>query len=482
MSADAARAAASTAAPDDEAARFAHAKRVIIGLMPVSFLSAIDQSMVPIALLTIGRELGGLSLIAWVMAGYLVAGTIATPIYGKLSDLHGRRPLISLAILIAIAGSIACALSTSMPMLVASRVLQGLGSGAVFALAQAAVADVVSGPERGRFQAYFSGVFATSALVAPLAGGLLTEYISWRAIFIANLPIAVLSLWLVRRVLPAQSARPKGEAHIDWLGAALLAAGLATLLIAITRIGQGAGWLGTSTLALAATGIALLGGWAWREADAEHPIVPLSLFRNRIVLICCVITALNFFVMIGTTVLLPLAMQSVGGARPDQVAVRLIALTLAVPSGAFTAGRIMIRTRHLGRMTTVGCALAGLALLAIAFLPASSTTFMAMAMVPLGLGLGMTLPAVMVVAQMEVGPAMIGVVTATVAFFRSLGGVIGVAVLTSIVLAATGGTAIREADPSLLADAFRLAFVIAGAASLFAAALALTIPPIQLKR
>ena len=148
----------------------ARARKVVIGLMPVNFLYAIDQSMVPVALLSIGQELADLPLIAWVMAGYLVAGTIATPIYGKLSDIHGRRRMLSIAILIAFVGTLACSLAVSMPMLVGARVVQGLGSGAVFALAQAAVADFVSGPERGRFQAYFSGVFATSALVAPLLG------------------------------------------------------------------------------------------------------------------------------------------------------------------------------------------------------------------------------------------------------------------------------------------------------------------------
>ena len=465
--------------PGSDPASLARARRVVMGLMPVNFLSAIDQSMVPVALLTIGRELGHLSLIAWVMAGYLVAGTIATPIYGKLSDLHGRRALLSIAVVIAIIGSIACSLAVSMPMLVAARVVQGLGSGAVFALAQAAVADFVAGPQRGRFQAYFSGVFATSALVAPLAGGLLTQYFSWRAIFWANLPIAVFSLWMMRRVLPPAPPRKQTESGIDWLGAALLAAGLAVVLIGFTRVGQGAGWFGTSTLLLMALGAVLLGLWGWREADASHPIVPLSLFRNRMVLSCCLITACNFFVLIGCTVLLPLSMQTVGGARADEVAVRLIALTLAVPSGAFMAGQVMMRTRHLGLLTTAGCALAGLALLGIAWFSPQAGPGLALLMIPLGVGLGVTLPVVMVVAQLEVGPAMIGVVTATVSFFRSLGGVIGIAVLTSIVLAAADGGAITSAPPAALREAFSMAFAVAGGASLLAAVIASRIPSLK---
>lgn len=470
------------ARPGSDPASLQRARQVVIGLMPANFLSAIDQSMVPVALLTIGRELADLTLIAWVMAGFLVAGTVATPIYGKLSDLHGRRRMLTVAIAVAIAGSIACSLSVSMPMLVASRVLQGLGSGAIFALAQAAVADFVAGPERGRFQAYFSGVFATSALVAPLAGGLLTEHLSWRAIFWANLPIAVLALWLMRRVLPQKPARAPGDANIDWLGAALLTAGLGVVLIAFTRVGQGAGWFGSSTLLLMGLGAILLTLWIWRESDAPHPIVPLSLFRNRIVLGCCLITACNFFVLIGCTVLLPLSMQTVGGARTDQVAIRLIALTLAVPSGAFMAGQVMMRTRHLGRLTAGGCLMAGLALLGIALVSPASNVGLALLMIPLGLGLGATLPVVMVVAQLQVGAAMIGVVTATVSFFRSLGGVIGIAVLTSIVLAAAHGGAITSADPEELRRAFSLAFGVAGAASLLAALIAARIPSLKALR
>ena len=209
--------------------------------MPANFLSSIDQSMVPVALLTIGRDLGDLSWIAWVMSGYLVAGTVATPIYGKLSDLHGRRRMLLGAIMVACVGSLICSMAVSMPMLVAARVLQGLGSGAVFALAQAAVADVVSGPERGKYQAYFSGVFATSALAAPVMGGLLTQYLSWRAIFWVNLPIAALAWWCIYKVLPRHTRGPGARIPIDWMGAAWLTAGLGLGLIALTRVGQGAG-------------------------------------------------------------------------------------------------------------------------------------------------------------------------------------------------------------------------------------------------
>ena len=453
-------------------------RRVVLGLLPTIFLGAVDGSIVPVALLTIGRSLGDVSLIAWVMAGYLVAGTVATPLWGKLSDLHGRRRTLLGAIGFAAAGTTLCAVSTSMTMLVAGRIMQGLGSGALFALTQAAAADVVSGPERGRYQGYFSGVFATAALAAPLLGGVLTEHLSWRAVFWINLPLAALAAWRIRAVIEPRPGSTR-EARIDWLGALLLAMGLSLVLIALARIGQGAAWLGASTLGWVGVGGAVLVAWAWREADAPEPIVPLSLFANRTVFACCLVNAMNFFVLIGSTVLLPLSMQAVGGAGASEVAVRLVSLTLATPFGALTAGRVMLRRPRLGAISATGSALACIGLAMLAFGSAPGAVAPVAAMVPLGFGLGMTLPSVLVAAQGAVGPAMTGVVTALVAFFRSLGSVIGIAVLTSLVMAGAPGADLSAAEPGRLARAFAIAFWTATGVSAIAAVLALRIGSIS---
>ena len=450
----------------------AQIRRVVLALLPTIFLGAIDGSIVPVALLTIGRALGDVSLIAWVMTGYLVAGTVATPIYGKLSDLHGRRRMILLATGIAATGSLGCALATSMPLLIAARIVQGLGSGALFALGQAAAADVIHGPERGRWQGYFSGVFATAALAAPLLGGFLTEHLSWRAVFWINLPLSALAALCILRTLPARA--PSGRpTRIDAWGALLLAAGLGVLLVALARVGQGAGWLGGSTLSLLALGVVLLALWFWRESDAPEPIVPTSLFSNPVVLTACGVNGLNFFVLVGCTVLLPLSMQTLGGARADEVALRLVALTLATPFGAFTAGRLMLRWPQMGAISAIGSGLAAVGLVFLSLAVAQQAPTPLWAMVPLGYGLGMTLPSVLVAAQGAVGPALIGVVTALVSFFRSLGGVIGIAVLTSMVLAAQAGRGLQEADPQRLAQAFAWAFGTSAFTAVLAAALAL---------
>jgi len=461
-----------------DAADRAKTHRIVSGLMPAVFLAAIDGSMVPVALLTIGAALGDPSLIAWVMAGYLVAGAVATPVYGKLSDLHGRRRMLSAALATALVGSLLCAVAVSMPMLVAARVLQGLGSGVVFALAQAAMADVVSGPERGRYQGWFSAVFASAALAAPVAGGVLTEHLSWRAIFLLNLPLVLLALWSVRRVLPAQR-RTAGESRIDWWGAALLTAGIAVLLIALTRIGQGAGWLERSTLLLGALGVVLTAVWAWRESDAPEPIVPLSMFANHTLRNCCLATGLTFFVLIGCTVLLPLSMQAVGGARTDEVALRLVALTVAVPAGALVAGRLMLMTLQVGRLSGAGCLLAALALAGLAVVSPRAAASQTALMPPLGFGLGMALPGLMVVGQSAVGPSMIGVATSLISFSRSLGGVVGAAMLTSLVLAGAGSGALTDADPEALAQAVGTTFAVASAAAAAAALFSLRLGPLR---
>jgi MFS family permease len=454
----------------------AQVRRLILSLLPTTFLGAIDGSIVPVALLTIGRALGDVSLIAWVMTGYLVAGTVATPIYGKLSDVHGRRRMLFVALGVSAAGSALCAVTVSMPMLVAARVLQGLGSGALFALAQAASADVVSGTDRARYQGYFSAVFASAALAAPLLGGVLTQHLSWRAVFWINLPLAALAAWLVWREV-AESPHVDRDARIDWGGAALLSAGLGVVLVAFARVGQGAGWISTSTLALLGLGAALLVAWVWRESDAPSPIVPTSLFANRVVMASCVANGLNFFVLIGCTVLLPLSMQALAGERADQVAMRLIAVTLATPIGAFVGGRLMLRITHHRRIAAAGSLLACAALAALAIRSAPGVSTPVLAMIPLGFGIGMTFPPIMVAAQGAVGPNLIGTVTALVSFFRSLGGVLGVSVLTSVVMAAAQGGDLTIADPLALAGAFRAAFGLAAVGALAGAVAALRMVP-----
>ena len=463
----------------------AEVTRVVLGLLLALFLAAIDQTIVAVALVSIARDIGGIELVPWVVSGYLVASTVSTPIYGKLSDLYGRRPLLSVAISIYMVAALLCALAQSMPQLIAFRILQGLGGGGLIALSQATIADIVPGAQRGRYQGYLSGVFAVAAVAGPVLGGYLTFYISWRAIFWQAVPLAIAAFLISRRAMQRLSAR--GERRpIDWLGALLLAAGLSALMIALTRIGQGHGWGSQSTLILAGLSVASLIACALREHVAPEPILPPELFRNRTVVVCYAVSGLVFFVMVGNSVLLPIWMQSLGGAGADEVALRMLPLTLGVPAGAFFAGRTMMRTGRYRPLVLWGAAVCVAAATAVALLPVESVWPGAAAMGLLGLGLGLPMPSTLVAVQSAVPSRQIGIATAVSALFRALGGAIGIAILTSVLFAqvrATRGLAAGEATGPLtevaaetLQAGFRGAFGVSVAVAVLTLILAFSLP------
>lgn len=443
--------------------------RVVLGLLLAIFLAAIDQTIVAVALVSIGRDLGDFHLVPWIVSGYLVASTVATPIYGKLSDLYGRRPLLSTAIAVYMLAALLCAIAQSMPQLIAFRILQGLGGGGLIALAQATIADVAPGAERGRYQGYLSGVFAVAAVAGPVLGGYLTFYISWRAIFWLALPLAVAAFLITRRAMLKLSTRgPKRP--IDWPGALLLAIGLSTLMIALTRIGQGHGWFAGSTLTLAAIALVALFACALRERVAPEPILPPNLFTNRVVLLCCLSVSLVFFMLMGHSVLLPIWMQSLGGAGANEVAIRMLPLTLGIPFGAFVSGRILMRLARYRPLIVSGAtiALVGAILMPFASIDAKLATAAVMGLI--GVGIGLTLPSSIVAVQSAVAPNQVGIATAMSALFRTLGGAIGIAILTSVLFAqvrANRGLAPGEAigslvevPPATLASGFHGAFLV----------------------
>ncbi|MCM5570213.1 MFS transporter [Burkholderiaceae bacterium FT117] len=464
--------------------------RVVLGLLLAIFLAAIDQTIVAVALVSIARDLGGFDLVPWVVSGYLVASTVSTPIYGKLSDLYGRRPLLSAAIAIYMGAALLCALAQSMPQLVAFRILQGLGGGGLIALAQATVADVAPGPERGRYQGYLSGVFAVAAVAGPVLGGYLTHYISWRAIFWIALPLAIAAFLITRRAMLRLTAR--GERRpIDWLGAALLAAGLTSLMVALTRIGQGHGWTAPSTLLLAGTSVLSLLACAWRERVAPEPILPPELFTNRIVVVCCAILGLIFFLLVGNSVLLPIWMQSLGGASTNEVALRMLPLTLGIPAGAFVSGRILMRIARSRPLVLAGTATTVAAAALLLFVPVESPLAAGAAMGLMGVGIGLPLPASIVAVQSAVAPRQIGIATAMSALFRTLGGAIGIAILTSVLFAqvrATRGIApgqatgpLTDVPAEILQAGFQGAFAVGVAVAILALAVAFALPARSLR-
>lgn len=423
-----------TSTPSDSSSILtpAQLRAATAAVMMTMLLAALDQTIVSVAVPTIAHKLGGFAWMAWVISGYLIASTAVTPLYGRFSDLYGRRRVMTIAIAVFLIASIGCALAQSLPQLVLARVLQGIGGGGLIASAQSVIADVVPLRERGRYQGYISTVWAVASMLGPVVGGVLTEYLSWPWIFWINLPVGIVALVLVHRSLGALPVRG-GEGRIDVLGALLLLAGLVALLIPITRVGQGVGWGDESNLAGWAAGVVLLFVFAAQQKRHPHAIVPVALLRNPTVVSCCAMLFLCFFDFIAMSVLVPLRLQLVAGLSPGDAALHLLPMTLAVPIAAFVSGRWLFKTgrvlpaQRLGTMLVpIGLALTGL------LAPTGPAAVLVLILV--GFGMGLQMPTALITVQQSVPKALVGTATALTAFFRLCGGAVGIAVLSSVTL------------------------------------------------
>jgi EmrB/QacA subfamily drug resistance transporter len=431
-------------------------RRIIVGVMLVLLLGAMNQTIVAVALPRIAERLDGFELLAWVISGYLVAATVTTPIYGKLCDRHGVRIVLMGALSVFFVATLGCALSTSMPMLVAFRVLQGVGGGGLISSAHAAISQAVSLRERGRYQGYISSMFAVASVLGPVLGGWLTDWLSWEWVFLANLPLAVAALLATRRALRPLPV-PGRRRPIDAVGALLLAAGLSALLIAITRAGQGHPWLDATNLAWLGSAAVLLAGYGWRERGAEDPVLPLPLLRRRIVALGLLTQFLAHGTMITLTVMVPLELQLVAGMAPAAAASQLIALSLGPPCGSMIAGRTMARTGRYRPQQTIGACLTGIAVSCLAAavgLDAPHDVALALLFVA-GVGFGLQFPTTLVAIQNASPPEHLGSAIAAVNFARSLGGALGIAVLSTVLLELLRRGAPELADVSGGADVLR---------------------------
>ena len=418
------------------AVSFSHGEILVIlsGVMLGMLLAGLDQTIVATALPTIARELHGLEHMSWVVSAYLLTSTATTPIYGKLSDLYGRRTMLQIAIGIFLVASLLCALAQSMSQLILFRGVQGAGGGGLIAMAHATIADVIAPRDRGRYQGYFSSVFGATSVAGPVLGGFFADHLSWRWVFWINLPIGIAAMLISNRALRKLVVR-RATLEIDYWGALLLVAAVCALLLVTTWGGIEWPWISPVILGLGLSGLVLLAAFVLREQVAREPILPLRLFRNAVFSVTSLTSFLTSMAMFGAIVFLPLFLQLVGGDTASRSGLLLIPLTGTIVVGAFTAGRAVSRT---GRYKIYPCA--GLLLATIAFGLLSlmdagtphleSGFFMAL----LGLGLGMVLPVMVVATQNAIELRDLGTGTAALNFFRSMGGSFGVAMLSTVLL------------------------------------------------
>jgi EmrB/QacA subfamily drug resistance transporter len=428
---------ATTPAPTAHVTSFGdlHPKRKIItmiGVILAMLLAALDQTIVGTALPRIVRELGGADHLTWVVTAYLLASTITVPIYGKLSDLYGRKWFIFGGILLFLVGSMLCGLSQNMTELIVFRALQGIGGGAIMGNAFAIIADLFEPAERARWQGVLGGVFGLASVIGPALGGFLTDHASWRAVFYINLPLGVVALGFIGFLMPKVASTIKDKI-IDFWGAGLLVATLVPLLLALSWGGREYAWNSAFVISLFAIGVASLAGFLFAEHKAKEPIIPLSLFKNRIFTTSVAVTFLTAAAMFGAIVYIPIFGQLVLDISATASGTMLTPLMVGLIGASVVSGQVIAKTGKYRFIALVGAALLALSLLWLSSITASTTQLdLVERMVALGVSLGLTMPVFNIAVQNAFDQSKIGVVTASTQLFRSIGGTVGTAVLGAV--------------------------------------------------
>jgi EmrB/QacA subfamily drug resistance transporter len=404
--------------------------RVLPGVLTCLLLAAVDQTVVIPAVPAIAADLKGFDSLAWIVSAYLLTATCSTPIYGRLSDIHGRRAVMIPVILLFMAASLCCALAQTMGQLIAARALQGLAGGGLMAMAQAVIADVVSPRERGRYQGYMASTWASASVAGPVLGGWVTDHLSWHWIFWINLPLGLVALALAHRALRELRPRPPmgsgGTARIDLPGAALLSLCITAALLVMTWGGHAYPWTSPVILGTAAAAAGLLALLVAHQGRTPHALLPPSLFANRVVSAGIAIAALAMSGMLGGTFLLPLYFQLVHGVDAATSGTMLVPFLVSSAMGAFLAGNLARRWGRTRRIILGGMAVA---ILGMGTLAAFAGTLPPWAIVAdvfvIGLGLGCCMPTSMVTVQNAAGRQELGTATGALLLLRQMGGAFG---------------------------------------------------------
>lgn len=401
------------------------------GLLLVMLLAALDQTIVATALPTIVGDLGGLDHISWVVTAYLLAQTAVTPLYGKLGDMYGRKVVLQAGLIVFLIGSALCGQSQSLDELIAFRALQGLGGGGLMVSAQAAIGDVVPPRERGRYTGLFGAVFGLASIAGPLLGGFLTSDFSWRWIFYVNLPLGILAFFVLAATLPSVIERVHHV--VDYLGTALLAAGLTAIVLAASLGGTSYAWGSPFIVSLAIAGVLLLGAFALAERRAAEPVLPPRLLTNRVFVVTGAVGFVVGFALFGAVTYLPLFLQVVKGATPTGSGLQLLPLMGGLLITSILSGQLITRTGRYKPFPIAGTAVMTVGLYLLSTMsPSSSRVSISLFMFILGLGLGMVMQVLILAVQNAVDYSDLGVATSGATLFRSIGGSLGTAVLGAI--------------------------------------------------
>jgi EmrB/QacA subfamily drug resistance transporter len=404
---------------------------VFSGLMLGMFLAALDQTVVATALPTIVGELGGVEDLSWVVTAYLLTSTVSTPLYGKMSDLHGRKIMFQVAIVVFLVGSVLSGMSRDLPQLIAFRAVQGAGAGGLIAMSLAIIGDIVSPRERGRYQGYLAAVFAVASVGGPLLGGLFTDHGWWRWIFYLNLPVGAIALVVTNTVLDLPFVRRRHA--IDYVGSALLVAAVTMLLLVTAWGGTEFAWTSPVILGLVGGAAALIVLFVAQERRAAEPVLPLSLFRNAVFRVTSATGFLVGMAVFGVLVFLPLYLQVVNGISATRSGLLMVPLMGGLLTASITSGRAISRSGRYKIFPVAGTAVMTLGLVLLTFLDRDSPGWMASTfMVFVGAGFGLVMQVLVLAGQNAVGHRDLGTATSGSMFFRMLGGATGTAVFGAI--------------------------------------------------
>lgn len=428
---------------------------ILGSLMLSTGLVALDSTIIATAVLTITESLGGFAHFPWLFSIYLLAQAVTVPIYGKLADMVGRKPVILFGIVVFALGSLLCGLAGNMLWLIVFRALQGIGAGAIQPMTTTIAGDLYTLAERARVQGYLASVWAISAVAGPLVGGIFAEYVSWRWIFLINIPFSALAGWTLLRHFTETA--PRRNHNIDYAGAALLTLGAGAVILGLLEGGKAWAWDSPMSIGIFVGGTVVLAGFAFLQQRAPNPVLPLWLFSRRVVVASCVVALLVGAVVLGLTSYVPTFAQGVLGTDPIVGGLTVGALTIGWPLASSQAGKVYLRLGF--RATaTIGATLVTIGAASTLFIGTESTVWqIAMSCFVIGTGMGLLSTPTLIAAQTRAEWHERGVVTSANMFARSLGSATGVALFGALVNSHTGAG--DQPAPVALADGIHAVFV-----------------------